>query len=133
MIRLLSVGTNPPWPRAQILGITSKQALWAFIVRSATSGLMCSWCLYKHLYVYHQILRWVVCATGILEAFVVVKEKTKWAAWGYGIVAVLFNPLIPFYMKRETWLIIDVVERIWYLVVSDIVAVRRLGSEPTHP
>ena len=74
-----------------------------------------------------------MCATGILEAFVVVKEKTKWAAWGYGIVAVLFNPLIPFYMKRETWLIIDVVERIWYLVVSDIVAVRRLGSEPTHP
>jgi len=34
-------------------------------------------------------------------------EKKIWACI-FGLVALLFNPIIPFYFQRETWQIIDV-------------------------
>lgn len=29
--------------------------------------------------------------------------KQRWAVWVFGIAAVLFNPLVPFHIKRDTW------------------------------
>jgi hypothetical protein len=34
--------------------------------------------------------------------------KTAWA-WIFGIIAVLFNPVAPIYLARETWSVIDLI------------------------
>lgn len=60
-------------------------------------------------YSYYQILRWAVTGVAIYVAYTNYKlGKQKWT-WIFGITAIIFNPLFPFYFERETWEILDVV------------------------
>ena len=33
--------------------------------------------------------------------------KQTWAVWVFGFAAVLFNPIVPFHIKRDTWQVLD--------------------------
>jgi len=33
-------------------------------------------------------------------------QLTFWA-WVFGLLAITFNPIVPFYLQRQTWQIID--------------------------
>lgn len=66
------------------------------------------WALNDNPYGYYQILRWAVTGIAGYLAFIANEnENTAWM-WIMGIIAVLFNPIIPIYLDRETWTIIDV-------------------------
>ena len=70
----------------------------------------------QHPYGYYQILRWAVCGTSVFTAIVAYSGgKTGWV-WAFGIMAVLFNPLAPIHMNRETWAMVDVVSGILCIV-----------------
>ncbi len=60
-------------------------------------------------YFYFQLLRWVVTAVAIYIAYTSYESKKFTWTWIFGITAILFNPLFPFYFARETWQILDVV------------------------
>lgn len=60
-------------------------------------------------YSYYQFLRWAILAIGVYSAYTIYKLGNNTWAWIFGIIAVLFNPIIPFTFQRETWQIIDVV------------------------
>lgn len=70
-----------------------------------------------HPYAYYQMLRWVVCGVTGYGAFVAYEKKNIPWAWVFGITAVLFNPIMPFYMQRETWQMFDIAAAL-VLVVS---------------
>ena len=58
---------------------------------------------------YYTLLRIVVCLT---SAFLVWTsyEAHKYAwMWTMGVVALIFNPLIPLYLGRETWVVVDII------------------------
>ncbi|MEM7820363.1 MAG: hypothetical protein QW761_02050 [Candidatus Aenigmatarchaeota archaeon] len=77
------------------------------IARLIASGLLL-WALARHAYGYYQILRWVVCGAGAYSAYTAMEsKKTSWA-WALGITAVLFNPIIPIHLNRDSWAIIDI-------------------------
>ena len=59
-------------------------------------------------YSYYQFLRWIILAIGAYSAYLAYDAGKKIWAWIFGIIAVLFNPIVPFYMQRETWQSIDV-------------------------
>jgi len=60
-------------------------------------------------YGYYTFLRLTVFSGGIFFAHQSYRlEQFGWAI-GMVIVAVLFNPLIPIYLSRETWLPIDLI------------------------
>ena len=67
-------------------------------------------------YGYFQLLRWVVCSVGIYSAYINSESKHDTWAWVFGIIAVLFNPIRPFYFKRDTWQILDIVSGVIFLV-----------------
>ncbi len=54
------------------------------------------------------LLRFVVCGVSAYGAYFPVELKKVGWAWILGIIAVLFNPIIPIYLNREIWVIIDV-------------------------
>jgi len=86
------------------------------IVRIFASGLLI-WALGKHAYEYYTLLRFVVCVATAYGIFLAVRfKKISWV-WVFGIIAVLFNPLFPISLERNTWSVIDVTTAI-LLVVS---------------
>ncbi len=58
-------------------------------------------------YGYYQFLRWAILVIGGYSAYSVYKLGNKSWPWIFGIIAILFNPLIPFTFQRGTWQFID--------------------------
>lgn len=74
------------------------------------------WALDGHPYSYYTLLRFAVCGVSAYSAYFALKlEKNGWA-WTFGIIAILFNPIIPIHLDRETWKFIDVGVAILLLV-----------------
>lgn len=61
-------------------------------------------------YVFFQLLRFVVCGTAVYLGWItLVNDKSSVWTWCFGFIAILFNPFIPFYFKRDLWQIMDIV------------------------
>jgi hypothetical protein len=85
------------------------------ISRLIASGMLIL-ALSGHPYSYYILLRWVVCGTAAYGAFKSVElEKSGWA-WILGIIALLFNPIIPVHLSREIWAPIDVMAALIFVV-----------------
>ena len=63
-------------------------------------------------YGYYVFLRWFVFLTAILGANL--SFKLKFYNWGVGmvIIFILFNPIIPVHLTKETWIIFDILTAI---------------------
>lgn len=68
--------------------------------------------LWDHPYSYYQVLRWVVAISGAYSAYVAYKHENNAWAWIFGVITILFNPIIPFFFSKDTWQLIDVVTAI---------------------
>jgi hypothetical protein len=60
-------------------------------------------------YGYFRLLRIVVCIASV--AMVVYSNnviiKYEWISWLFIGMAILFNPILPVYLSRSTWIVID--------------------------
>jgi hypothetical protein len=63
-------------------------------------------------YDYYKLLRWGVCAVALFTAYQSYSWKRIGWTWLFGFVAILFNPIFPINLKRETWYILDLVNAI---------------------
>ena len=59
-------------------------------------------------YVIYTLLRLIVCATSIYGAYLSKKQGNKNWLWIFIVLAVLFNPLIPFYLGLPIWILVDI-------------------------
>jgi len=67
-------------------------------------------------YGYYILLRWIITASAIFLAWVAYDlKKTFWLSL-MGIVTILFNPIVPIHLDKETWVIIDFIVAILFLV-----------------
>ena len=60
-------------------------------------------------YGYYRLLRWVICGFAIWFAFQASERHQQHWMWGFGVVAVIFNPLVPFYLGKELWSLVDLI------------------------
>ena len=63
-------------------------------------------------YSYYHILRWFI--TGItvyLFYFSYIEKKIGWI-YTFALLALLFNPFLPFYFYKETWVVFDIITAI---------------------
>lgn len=59
-------------------------------------------------YGYYKLLRiFIFVITGCLLFYSYHAKKTAWS-WLFGIIAYIFNPIIPMHMDRATWQLVDV-------------------------
>lgn len=61
----------------------------------------------SHTSDFYTLLRWVCCATFAYSAVASVRRKLTAWAWIFGGLAVLFNPIAPVHLLRETWQGVD--------------------------
>lgn len=60
-------------------------------------------------YGFYRLVRWITCGVAIAAAIQWhVNERVGWV-WVMGIVAVIFNPLIPFYFPKNAWMVFDAI------------------------
>lgn len=69
-------------------------------------------------YGYYQLLRFVVCGVSVYVAFTAFSWQKIWAVWLFGIIALLFNPLIPIHLSREIWQPIDAICAVLFIVMA---------------
>ena len=62
-----------------------------------------------HPYGYYTFLRWAVTIAAVTVTAVVRRSDFEWATWPFVGIAILFNPIAPVYMTRQSWRPIDIV------------------------
>jgi len=58
-------------------------------------------------YGFYRLLRWVACGVAIASVVQLHQNRHIGWAWALGIVALIFNPLIPFHFSKDTWRVLD--------------------------
>lgn len=58
---------------------------------------------------YYNFLRCVVFATAIYLTMISNKQNRKVGIWIFAVIALLFNPIFPFYLGKDTWKLADLV------------------------
>ena len=67
-------------------------------------------------YSYYALLRWVVFFTAVYICYFSYQaERMNWI-WLMGIVASVFNPIIPLHMSKEFWQVLDFVTAVIFIV-----------------
>jgi len=75
-------------------------------------------------YGYFTLMRLVVCATAIFVIVIAARSSQTWGIWLFGIIAALFNPLIPVHLTKGLWRPIDFLTAV-ALVVAGFTIKRR--------
>lgn len=66
-------------------------------------------------YGYYTLLRFAACAAFAFAAFIAYDRKNNVLPWIYGLVALVFNPIIPVHLQKEDWIVIDFVAAVLLL------------------
>lgn len=83
-----------------------KHSLPSLIAR-VLAAIMLVWALDRHPYDYYTLLRWITCGVSAYMAWYSAELAKDGWVWIFGITALLFNPLIPVHLSRDTWAVID--------------------------
>lgn len=78
-----------------------------FTIARIGAAILLFWALDRHPYSYYTLLRFIVCGVTAYGAYFASELGKKGWAWTFGIIAILFNPIIPIHLNRSTWAIID--------------------------
>jgi hypothetical protein len=100
------------------------------IVIKVIMAAMLFGCLLKWQYSYYQILRFVICSGFVLFAIKEYEGKRIYISLPCIAIAILFNPLMPIYLARETWIPVDLSTGV-LLIVWIIIDVVLLGNYST--
>lgn len=69
-------------------------------------------------YLYYMFLRSAIMITSLVIAYSLYKSKSKFWALTFGAVAILFNPIIPIYLDKQNWTLIDFVVAVLFFSSS---------------
>lgn len=85
------------------------------IARIIAIGLLI-YAIGKHPYGYYKVIKFIVCAISCYGAYFSADlNRTGWE-WIFGSIAVLFNPIIPFHLGRQTWPVVDLGVAIIFII-----------------
>lgn len=73
--------------------------------------------IFKQPYDYYIVLRWIVCIVSLFTVLIYIKLGSFYIwPWVYGIIGVMFNPLLPVRLSKSMWAPIDVIASVLYLI-----------------
>lgn len=78
------------------------------------AGVMLLLALGSWEYSFYQLLRVVVCGVSIFLAWHLFDTKQTGWAWVFVVTGILFNPIAPIHLARETWQVIDFIAAILF-------------------
>jgi hypothetical protein len=89
------------------------QANWLKVV----AALMLAGALFPIPYfAYYQLTNWVVLGAAIMTAWQARALGKEWIMWLFVLVAVVFNPIAPLYLRPDIWHVLDIVAALIFLL-----------------
>jgi hypothetical protein len=76
-------------------------------------------------YGYYMLLRIVATGIFVWAAFVAYERKNDVLPWVFGLLAILFNPIIKIHLPKELWAVIDVAAGVFLLVCKSSIQERK--------
>jgi len=70
-------------------------------------------------YGYYTLLRLVACCVFAFASFVSFERNYKVLPWVFGLLALVFNPIIPVHLPKEVWVIVDVVSGFFLVAATN--------------
>ena len=78
-----------------------------------------------HPYSFYTTTRWVVFVVCCWGAYQNLECSPKGILVGFIVIAVLFNPLIPFRFKKDLWQVIDLIAAVTLILNAVVINKRR--------
>jgi hypothetical protein len=69
-------------------------------------------------YSYYILLRWIISIASIFIAYSFYNSKLQAWALIFGAVAILFNPIVPIYFAKSTWVIFDFIGACLFFIAA---------------
>lgn len=63
-------------------------------------------------YIFLRIIVFIVSAICVIEYF----EKRNFFVYIFSMIAILFNPIIPIHLDKETWIPIDIITSLIFII-----------------
>jgi uncharacterized membrane protein HdeD (DUF308 family) len=79
-----------------------------------TTAAMLLFAIFPLPYGYYQLLRIAVTISSGISAFRAYEKKNQILAIVFGLVFILFNPIIPIYLDKGSWVFIDIIVGIFF-------------------
>lgn len=92
-----------------------KTILFSVLIRIIVAVFL-FWALDRHDYAYYTFLRWITCGAAIYFTYIAYENGRNVWTWILGIMALIFNPIIPFHLDRDTWTLIDLISGVLILI-----------------
>ncbi|NQT79222.1 MAG: hypothetical protein HQ555_02365 [Candidatus Aminicenantes bacterium] len=80
-------------------------------------------------YSYYILIRWIVCLAAIYIAYCSYEAEKIYWIWIMGVVALIFNPIIPLNLGKGIWTIIDVITALVFVVTIFIFRNRKSNTK----
>lgn len=78
-------------------------------------------------YGFYRLLRWIACGVAIASGFHFYSSKQFTMVWIAGIIALIFNPLFPFFFSKDVWRVLDAGAGISFIIF--FVAARKIKTD----
>jgi hypothetical protein len=95
--------------------MTKISAVQPSILLRATVSVMLLLALVSFPYGYYILLRWITCGVGLYSASIAYNQSKKGWAIGLAVIALIFNPLLPIHLDRETWAFVDILAAVLFI------------------
>lgn len=69
-------------------------------------------------YDYYILLRWFIFISSLIVGWEFYKSKLQGWALIFGLNAILFNPIIPVYLQKSTWVLIDLASSVLFFLAT---------------
>lgn len=69
-------------------------------------------------YGYYTLLRFVACGVFAWAAFITYQNNEEVLPWVFGLLAIVFNPIINIHFPKGLWVVIDLCSGLFLLFVS---------------
>lgn len=69
-------------------------------------------------YGFYQLLRWAIFASSVVVTWGFYKSHITAWAFIFGAVALLFNPIAPIYLNKQSWVPIDFVAAVLFFLAA---------------
>lgn len=69
-------------------------------------------------YGYYTFLRLIACGVFAFAAFLAHERKHVVLPWVYGLLAILFNPVVKVHLPKEAWMFVDIGAGILLLITA---------------